>query len=70
MQILLKKYIDIPLDLNIKKYKNQVYKLKSSLYGLKQSPRVLYSKLRKKLILEGFIMSNVDNFLFIKITKF
>jgi hypothetical protein len=48
------------------KKSNHVYKLKKTLYGLKQTPRAWYERLRDFLLPKGFIMGKVDTTLFTK----
>ena len=45
---------------------DHVYKLKKSLYGLKQAHRAWYERLRDFLLSKGFIMGKVDTTLFTK----
>ena len=46
---------------------NMVCKLHEAIYGLKQSPRAWYAKLSSVLEKIGFICSNVDSSLFVRI---
>jgi hypothetical protein len=43
-----------------------VYKLKKTLYDLKQAPRAWYERLRDFLLSQGFIIEKVDTTLFTK----
>ena len=43
-----------------------MYKLKKTLYGLKQVPRTWYERLRDFLLFKGFMMGKVDTTLFTK----
>ena len=47
-------------------FSNHVFKLKKTLYGLKQALRAWYERLRKFLIFSGFKMGKIDTTLFIK----
>ena len=47
-------------------FPNHVFKLKKTLYDLKQAPRAWYKRLNKFLILSGFKMGKIDTTLFIK----
>src|SRR6185437_9389286 len=44
-----------------------VYKLKRSLYGLKQSPRQWYKRFDSFMLLHGFKRSEYDSYVYIKI---
>ena len=60
-------YIDLPPGCSGPKQLNQkVYKLKKSLYGLKQSPRAWFGKFTKTMVLFWYNQSNSDHTLFIK----
>jgi hypothetical protein len=48
---------------------NYVYKLKKSLFGLKQAPRAWYSRLDKYLQKEGFRKKNAENNLYVKVSQ-
>ena len=52
-------YVEQPLDFEDDKKPNHVYKLKKTLYGLKQEPRAWYERLRDFLLSKGFIMDKV-----------
>jgi hypothetical protein len=49
--------------------KDYVFKLKKVLYGIKQYPRVCYSRLDKYLQQQGFKKGNADNNLYIKVNQ-
>nr|KYP39072.1 Copia protein [Cajanus cajan] len=59
-------YVEQSLGFVVYKYPNHVYKLKKTLYGLKQTPRSWYDRLRKFLIDNDYIREKVDNTLFVK----
>ena len=48
---------------------NQLYRIDKCLYGLPDSGRHFYRHYRDALIAEGYVMSNMDNCLFYKITE-
>ena len=47
-------------------FPNHVFKLKKTLYDLKQVPRAWYERLRKFLIFSGFKMGKINTTLFVK----
>ena len=47
-------------------FPNHVFKLKKTLYGLKQAHRAWYERLSKFLLKKGFKMEKIDTTLFIK----
>jgi hypothetical protein len=53
-------YVEQPPSFKDYKKLNHVYKLKKTLYSLKQAPRAWYEKLRDFLLSKGFIMGKVD----------
>jgi hypothetical protein len=59
-------YVEQPLGFKDYKKPNHVYKLKKTLYCLKQTPRAWYERLRDFLLSKGFIMGKVDTTLFTK----
>jgi hypothetical protein len=59
-------YVEQPSGFEDYKQPNHVYKLKNPLYGLKQSPRAWYERLRNFLLPKGFVMGKVDTTLFTK----
>jgi hypothetical protein len=50
----------------VKKIKEVVCKLKRSLYGLKQSPRMWYQNFDTYILILGFVRSKVDHFIYSK----
>ena len=46
---------------------NQVYKLVKALYGLKQAPRAWYAKMDAYLQKVGFVHSDSDDTLYVRI---
>ena len=60
-------YMEQPQGLQLLDNPDFVYKLKKTLYGLKQSPRAWYYKLDKYLLDKGFKRGIVDCNLYIKI---
>jgi hypothetical protein len=58
-------YVRQPLGFESEKYPHRVYKLRKVLYGLKQTPRAWYSRLRGFLFERGFEMRKVDQTLFL-----
>jgi hypothetical protein len=59
-------YVEQPPGFEDEKKSNHVYKLRKTLYGLKQTPRAWYERLRNFLLSKGFIMDKVDTTLFTK----
>jgi hypothetical protein len=59
-------YVKQPPGFKDYKKPNHVYKLKMALYGLKQTPRAWYERLRDFLLSKGFIMGKVNTILFTK----
>jgi hypothetical protein len=59
-------YVEQPPGFEDDKKSNHVYKLKKTLYGLNQAPRVWYERLRDFLLSKGFMMGKVDTTLFTK----
>ena len=55
-----------PLDFQSFNFPNHVFKLKKTLYGLKQAHRAWYERLSKFLLKKGFKMKKIDTTLFIK----
>jgi Reverse transcriptase (RNA-dependent DNA polymerase) len=60
-------YVTIPPGHRIEMDSNLVCRLKKSIYGLKQSPRVWYEKLSSHLLSYNFKINNADHLLFSKI---
>jgi hypothetical protein len=58
-------YVDQPLGYQ-KGSKNEVYKLRKALYGLRQAPRVWYSKIENYFINEKFEKCSHEHTLFVK----
>ena len=60
-------YVDMPLGFNVKSRngKQQVLKLKKTLYGLRQSPRAFWKYMTEKLEMVGLKQSKFDPCLFI-----
>jgi hypothetical protein len=58
-------YVRQPLGFENEKYPHRVYKLRKVLYGLKQTPRAWYGRLRGFLFERGFEMGKVDQTLFL-----
>ncbi|KAL8145281.1 hypothetical protein AgCh_003468 [Apium graveolens] len=58
-------YVKQPPGFIHEKYPNYVYKLKKSVYGLRQSPRCWYERLSQFLVNNGFICGTLDPTLFI-----
>jgi hypothetical protein len=59
-------YVEPPKLFEIRSGKDLVVKLLKSLYGLKQSPRTFFEKLREGLLERGFTQSEFDLCLFMK----
>ena len=59
-------YMKQPEGFSVKGKKELVYKLKKSLYGLKQSPRMWYQKFDTYIQGLGFVRSNVDHYVYYK----
>ena len=59
-------YVSQPVGFVDPERPNYVYKLKKSLYGLKQSPRAWYGKFSKFLLANDFTLGSVDPTLFTK----
>lgn len=55
-----------PLDLKIINFKNHIYKLKITLYELKQTLRSYYNRLNNFLLENDFTKGKIDSTLFIK----
>ena len=59
-------YVEQPPSFQSFNFPNHVFKLKKTLYSLKQAPRVRYERLSKFLLKKGFKMGKIDTTLFIK----
>ena len=59
-------YVEQPPGFQSFNFPNHVFKLKNTLYGLKQTPRAWYERLSKFLLKRGFKMGKVITTLFIK----
>ena len=59
-------YVEQPPNFQSFNFPNHVFKLKNTLYDLKQAPRVWYERLSKFLLKKGFKMEKIDTTLFIK----
>lgn len=59
-------YIDILLGYEKESWTNKVYKLKKSLYGLKQSPWAWFERFIKVMMKRGFHQCQGNHTLFIK----
>ena len=59
-------FIDLPLGFEGKFNSGKVYRLKKSLYGLKQSPWVWFERFIKSLLKSDYHQSQGDHTLFIK----
>jgi hypothetical protein len=58
-------YVRQPQGFESEKYPHRVYKLRNTLYGLKQATRAWYGRLRGFLFERGFEMEKVDQTLFL-----
>ena len=59
-------YMKIPLGFETPSTKNQVCKLKRSLYGLKQSPRAWFERFTRVIQQQGYSQCQTDHTLFVK----
>lgn len=59
-------YIEIPSSLESEKNRNKVYKLRKSLYELKQSPRAWFERFTRAVKTYEFSQCQTDHTLFIK----
>jgi hypothetical protein len=59
-------YMKKPEGFVVKGKKELVCKLKKSLYGLKQSPRMWYQKFDTYILGLGFVRSRVDHYVYSK----
>jgi hypothetical protein len=60
-------YVEQPKGFQDPHHPHHVYKLKKSLYGLKQDPRAWYERLTTYLLAKGFTRGQADRTLFIRI---
>ena len=60
-------FVEQPPEFESFNFPNHVFKLKKTLYDLKQAPRAWYERLNKFLISSGFKMGKIDTTLFIKL---
>jgi hypothetical protein len=58
-------YVRQPPGFENPKFSNHVFKLHKALYGLTQTPRAWYERLKAFLLDKGFKMSSVDKTLFL-----
>jgi hypothetical protein len=58
-------YVRQPPGFESVEFPHRVYKLRNALYGLKQTPRAWYGRLRGFLFSKGFEMGKVDKTLFL-----
>jgi hypothetical protein len=58
-------YVKQPPGFESAEFPHRVYRLRKSLYGLKQGPRACYGRLRGFLFNKGFEMGKVDKTLFL-----
>jgi hypothetical protein len=59
-------YMRQPQGFESEKYPHRVYKLRKVLFGLKQTPKAWYGRLRGFLFERGFEMGKVDKTLFLR----
>jgi hypothetical protein len=59
-------YMKQPEVFVVKGKKDLVCKLKRSIYGLKQSPRMWYQNFDTYILILGFVRSKVDHFIYSK----
>jgi Reverse transcriptase (RNA-dependent DNA polymerase) len=64
--LLYKVYMEIPVGFGTNQTVDKVYKLKKSLYGLKQSSRAWFDRFRKAMVGTGYQQINVDHTMFFK----
>eukprot|EP01018_Ginkgo_biloba_P024025 Gb_18982 [translate_table: standard] len=60
-------YMQQPPDFIILGQENKVYKLKKSLYKLKQSPRAWYARIDQHFHKQGFIQGESDNNIYVSV---
>jgi Reverse transcriptase (RNA-dependent DNA polymerase) len=59
-------YMKVPLSFGMKQTVGKVCRLKKSLYGLKQSPRVWFDRFRKVMVGMGYRQTNADHTVFFR----
>lgn len=59
-------YMNQPQGFIIHGQENKVYELVKSLYGLKQTPKQWHEKFDKIMISSGYVMNDVDKFIYSK----
>ena len=64
--ILQEVYVDQLLGYIVKGHQHKVFRLNNTLYGLKQDPRALYSRIDSYLINNGFNKSSNERTLYVK----
>ncbi|BBH05359.1 transposable element gene [Prunus dulcis] len=62
-------YMDLPPGIHVTSKKGVVCRLRKSLYGLKQSPRVWFGRFATSVKKFGYVQSNSDHTLFLKRRK-
>ena len=62
-------YMDQPEGFVVPEKENFVYRLKKSLYGLKQSPRQWYKIFDSFMLSHGFMWSNYDSCVYLRIVN-
>ncbi|CAL9023670.1 unnamed protein product [Prunus brigantina] len=62
-------YMDPPPGIPVTSKEGMVYKLRKSLYGLKQSPRAWFGRFAASMRKSGYVQSNSDHTLFLKLRK-
>ena len=58
-------YVELPRDFEANTVDDVVLKMRTSLYGMRQSPKMFYDKLRLNLLKRNFVESQIDSCLFI-----
>ena len=58
-----------PLGYEVEGQEDKVYRLKKSLYGLKQVPRAWYRKIDSYMIKNGICRSNIEPTLYTKVNE-
>ena len=59
-------YMDQPLGFELKGQEHKVFKLKRSIYGLKQASRQWNLKFHQAMLKDGFTMMEEDHYVYIK----